>query len=267
MAQGRERATETKAQDKPALMRDFRAYLEQGDLGYWTTDNYFYDAQAYVCHCNGRPRLKLDNPGLLARFLGQFASKPHQKARKSTSLRAFFDFLRERGVIESDPLPRLPRGRFAVGPHGKPTMKPLLKLPTEWEQGKALEPILRPEPEGANRSYTRRVVPLRDETGDGIPSERDFEVMKLERELNFYRIQFARLKEAVRQKDLTLKEQQDLWRLGLDFNKWPSIGGALDNLSKIKSALNYEVPAVITEKEPGQGQRKSARVPDVNEIE
>ena len=249
----------TKNQDRSALLRDFRAYLEQGDLGYWTKDNYFYDAQGYVYHCNGRPRLKLDNPGLLASFLGRYASKPHQKARRSTSLRAFFDFLRERGVIDSNPLPRLPRGRFAVGPDGKPTMKPLLKLPTEWEQEKALEPIPRPEPEGANRTYIRRVVPLRYETGDGIPSGRDFAVIKLGRELNFYREEIARLKEAMRQKDLTLKEQQDLWYLGLNFNKWPSIEKAYDNLSKIKSVLNYEGPPVVTEKEPRQGRRKASR--------
>jgi len=83
-----ERTTKPKAAHRSALLQDFREYLEHRELGYWTRDNYFYVAQHYVHYRAERPRMRLNNPDLVASFLGRYTGKPTQRAMKSTALRA-----------------------------------------------------------------------------------------------------------------------------------------------------------------------------------
>ena len=80
----------------------------------------------------------------------------------------------------------------------------------------------------------RRIVPLRDSKGEleGSPSKHDFELLKLERELNYFRAEMTRLRGAIRDKDLALKAQADLWHLGMDFGEWPTMEALLSVLPR-----------------------------------
>ena len=213
----------TKNQDRPPLLRDFHEYLNQQDLLASTCKGYFSDVQSYVRYCANHPTAALDDSHLLSVFLDRYADKPYRKARTSASLRLFFEFLRQKGLIDSDPLPRLPRGRFAVALGAKP-MEPLeQKVPTEPEE--------------------ERVVPISNlppDSSDVPHLSRDFTIQRLRREMAHLKAEIKRLSDAKRFKDAKLLKQKQLWNLGLDYGEWPSMGEALRNLREIESGIIYE---------------------------
>jgi len=204
-------------------MRDFHEYLNQQDLSASTRKGYFSDVRSFLSYCAYRPTAALDDSHLLTIFLDRYADKPTTKARTSASLRLFFEFLRQKGLIDSDPMPRLARGRFAVAPGGKLPVEPLLQGPTEPEEDKVVPISNLPEDRGA-----------------APDSDRDFTVQRLRREISRLKSELKRSDDARRFKDAKLLKQKHLWRLGFDYDEWPTMGEALRNLQEIESGIIYE---------------------------
>ena len=207
-----------------SLERDFHEYLNQQDLLASTCKSYFSDVQSYVHYCADHPTASVDDSHLLNSFLNRYANKPNSKARTSASLRLFFEFLRQIGFIESDPLPRLPRGRFSVAPGDKPPLEPHL-------------------PKGPTEPQEERVVPISNlppNSSDVPHLAHDFTIQRLRREMSRLKAEIKRLSDAKRHKDATLLKQKHLWRLGFDYAEWPTMGEAIRNLQEIESAIAHE---------------------------
>jgi len=215
------RGTNPKRQVKSALLRDFREYLNQQDLSASTRKGYLSSAQSYLRYCADHLTAALDDRPSLTIFLDRYADKPSTKATKSASLRLFFEFLRQKGFIESDPMPRLPRGRFSVALGSKP-MEPLLQEPTEPEEERVV-PISNLPPDSSDVPY----------------SDRDFTVQRLRREVSRLKAEIKRLSDAKRYKDATLLKQQHIWRLGFDYGEWPTMGESIRNLQEIEAAIAH----------------------------
>lgn len=83
----------------------------------------------------------------------------------------------------------------------------------------------------------------------------EFRLYAAEREVSYLRAEIQRLKAAVRFKDERLRDQRDLWRLGLDYGEWPTMGQVLRNLDKLESAIEYTGPLSV-EDQPVRRQRR-----------
>ena len=204
-------------------MRDFHDYLNQQDLSASTRKTYFSDVQSFVRYCAYHPTAALDDSHLLNGFLGRYADKPTTKARTSASLRSFFEFLRQKGLIDSDPMPRLPRGRFAVAPGGKLPVEPLLQGPTEPKEEKVVP-----------------ISNLPEDSSDLPHLARDFTIQRLRWERSHLKAEIKRLAQANTHKDAKLLKQKHIWTLGLDYGEWPRLGEALRNVEEIEMAIAHK---------------------------
>jgi len=88
-----------------------------------------------------------------------------------------------------------------------------------------------------------RVVPISNlpEDSSDVPElARDFTIQRLRREKSYLKAIIKRQANAIRYKDGKLLKQKHLWKLGLDYGEWPTLGEALRNLQEIESALIQE---------------------------
>ncbi len=133
MAQGTGRATEPKGQDRPALMRDFHEYLNRQDFCDSTRKAYSSDVQSYVRYCADHPTASLLSGGRLdmgttlssVGSVGTFGRWGSCWFHVHTLChpREINTSVSEIRSIKSDPLPRLPRGRFSVALDHKPPVE------------------------------------------------------------------------------------------------------------------------------------------------
>ncbi len=89
------------------------------------------------------------------------------------------------------------------------------------------------------------VIPLREYHPSGVPSEKEFRVYQLEREITHQINELVRHKEIIRVLRSALVEEKDMWDLGLNHGQWPSIGQVHKLLNRIESALDYKGPAFV----------------------
>ena len=86
----------------------------------------------------------------------------------------------------------------------------------------------------------RRVVPIAPPKKGIIPSNRDFELYRLEREIEHVKSQAKQYLDAIRYKDATLVRWKHLAELGLQFGAWPSLGEFLRLVDKTRIAISHE---------------------------
>ncbi len=116
-------------------------------------------------------------------------------------------------------------------------MKPLLKKSVE-SQG-ASESIPRPMPRG-DGTPPSRVVPIASKGESIIPSSRDFELYRLEREIEHYKSKAGQLLDAIRHKNAKLTRWVHMAELGLQYDTWMSLGDFLHLVAETKSAIIHE---------------------------
>ena len=95
----------------------------------------------------------------------------------------------------------------------------------------------------ATKPKEERVVPisnLPEDKGTFPDSDRDFTIQRLRRQISHLKSELKSLTDAKRYKDGKLLKQKHLWKLGLDYGEWPTIGEALHNLNEIESGIIYE---------------------------
>ncbi len=94
-----------------------------------------------------------------------------------------------------------------------------------------------------DKSRRRRVVPISNlpaDTGMVPKLERDFVIQRLRRELSHLKSEIKSLSDANRFKNIKLMKQRHLWKLGLQYGEWPSLGEVYRNLKEIESGIAYE---------------------------
>ena len=94
-----------------------------------------------------------------------------------------------------------------------------------------------------NAKSGSRVVPISNlpEDRSAAPdSDRDFTIQRLRREISHLKAELRRSDDAKRFKTSKLLKQKHLWKLGLDYGEWPTIGEAMRNLNEIESGIVYE---------------------------
>jgi len=104
-----------------------------------------------------------------------------------------------------------------------------------------------------------RVVPisnLPEDKGAFPYSDRDFTVQRLRREVSRLKSEIKSLTDAIRYKNTKLMKQKHLWKLGLDYGEWPTMGEALHNLNEIESGIVYEGRMFEDELQKQLGRRK-----------
>jgi len=94
-----------------------------------------------------------------------------------------------------------------------------------------------------NAKSGRRVVPISNlpEDSSDLPHlARDFTIQRLRRERSHLKAEIKRLAQANTYKDAKLLKQKHLWKLGLDYGEWPTLGEDLRNVEEIESALIHK---------------------------
>jgi len=100
-----------------------------------------------------------------------------------------------------------------------------------------------PRPQEPAEPKEERVVPISNlpENSSDVPELiRDFAIQRLRRQISHLKSEIKSLTDAKRYKDGKLLKQKHLWKLGLDYGEWPTLGEALRNLTEIESGIVYE---------------------------
>ncbi len=89
----------------------------------------------------------------------------------------------------------------------------------------------------------RRVVPISNlpkRDSFHIPSERDLEIYRLNRQLSHQKGEIKRKLEAIRFKNLHLTKWLHMAELGLDYGEWPTLGEFQRLFKETKAAIQHE---------------------------
>jgi len=70
--------------------------------------------------------------------------------------------------------------------------------------------------------------------------DRDFTVQRPRWEVSRLKSEIKTLTDAIRYKNTKLMKQKRLWKLGIDYGEWPTMGEVLHNLNEIESGIIYK---------------------------
>jgi hypothetical protein len=105
--------------------------------------------------------------------------------------------------------------------------------------------VVSPVKKGRKQQRSPVVVPVSnlpklDHPSGVIPTEHEFELMRLARAISDAKDDIRRLNDKISRQLAILQEGARLWELGLQKDQWPTLGEAIAHKRRIEAAIKYE---------------------------